>query len=66
MSALLAKKDPDNLPMQLMRLDQALTAEKVLKSTMFLNSKLDGPDTVAKYKVLLNRAITLQGRSPEK
>jgi tetratricopeptide (TPR) repeat protein len=45
--------------------DRANTAEKVLKSTLFLNPKLNGPDMVAKYKVLLSRAITMQGRSPD-
>lgn len=47
------------------KMDRWSTAEKVLKSTLVLNSKLNGPDTVARYRVLLNRAITLQGRVPE-
>jgi hypothetical protein len=42
----------------------AKKAEQVLKSPLILNPKLNGPDTVAKYKVLLDKAIALQGRSP--
>ena len=45
--------------------ERANTAEKVLKSVLILNPKLNGPDTVARYKVLLNRAIALQDRSPD-
>jgi tetratricopeptide (TPR) repeat protein len=44
----------------------AKNAEKVLKSALILSPKLNGPDTVARYNVLLDKAITLQGRSPEK
>ena len=47
------------------KIDRANKAEKVLKSALTLSPKLNGPDTVARYKVLLNKAITLQGRSPE-
>jgi tetratricopeptide (TPR) repeat protein len=46
--------------------DCAKKAEQVLKSPMILNPKLNGPDTVAKYKVLLNKAIALQERSPDR
>jgi hypothetical protein len=45
--------------------ESAKTAEKVLKSALILNPKLNGPDAEAKYKALLNKAIELQGRSPE-
>ena len=45
--------------------DCAKKAEQVLKSPMILSPKLNGPDTVAKYKVLMNKAIVLQGRSPD-
>jgi hypothetical protein len=34
-------------------------AEKMLKSVLIQNSKLNGPDTVAKYKVLLAEAISI-------
>ena len=47
-------------------IDRARTAEKVLKAALILSPKLNGPDTVARYKVLLNKAITIQGRTPEK
>jgi tetratricopeptide (TPR) repeat protein len=47
-------------------LDRAKKAEQVLKAALILNPKLDGPDMVARYKVLVNKAIALQGRSPEK
>lgn len=46
-------------------IDSAKKAEQVLKSPLILSPKLNGPDTVAKYKVLLNKAIALQGRSAE-
>ena len=46
-------------------LDRAKKAEQVLKAALILNPTLNGPDTVAKYKVLLNQAIALQGRSPD-
>jgi len=45
-------------------LDRAKKAEQVLKAALILSPKLNGPDTVARYKVLLDKAITLQGRSP--
>jgi len=45
--------------------DRAKKAEQVLKAALILNPKLNGPDTVAKYKVLLAKAITMQGRSPD-
>jgi hypothetical protein len=44
----------------------ARMAEQVLKSPMILTPKLNGPDTVMKYKALVHRAMELQGRSPEK
>ena len=31
-----------------------------------VSPKLNGPDTVAKYKVLLDKAIAMQGRPPER
>jgi tetratricopeptide (TPR) repeat protein len=46
-------------------LDRAKKAEQVLKAPLILNPTLNGPDMVAKYKVLLNQAIALQGRSPD-
>jgi hypothetical protein len=46
--------------------DRAKKAEQVLKSALILSPKLNGPDTVARYNVLLNKAIALQGRPPEK
>jgi hypothetical protein len=45
-------------------LDRAKKAEQVLKAALVLSPRLNGPDTVARYKVLLDKAITLQGRSP--
>ena len=45
-------------------LDRAKKAEQVLKAALVLSPKLNGPDTVAKYKVLLDKAITMQGRTP--
>ena len=45
-------------------LDRAKKAEQVLKAALILSPKLNGPDTVAKYKVLLDKAIAMQGRSP--
>ena len=46
-------------------LDRAKKAEQVLKSALILSPKLNGPDTVARYKVLVEKAITMQGRSPD-
>jgi hypothetical protein len=46
-------------------LDCAKKAEQVLKAALVLSPKLNGPDMVAKYRVLLDKAITMQGRSPE-
>lgn len=48
------------------KLDSARKAEQVLKAALVLSPKLNGPDTVARYKVLLNKAITMQGRTPKK
>ena len=47
-------------------LDRARKAEQLLKAALVLDSKLDGPDTVARYRVLLDKAIALQDRSPER
>jgi len=47
-------------------LDRARKAEQVLKAALVLSSKLNGPDTVARYQVLLDKAIILQGRPPER
>ena len=46
--------------------DRAQKAEQVLKAALVLSPKLNGPDTVARYQVLLMKAIVLQGRSPER
>lgn len=46
--------------------DRALKAEQVLKAALILSPKLNGPDTVARYKVLLDKAIALQGRKDGK
>ncbi len=51
---------------QAVLMERARTAEQVLKAALILSPKLNGPDTVARYKVLLNKAITMQGRTPEK
>jgi hypothetical protein len=47
------------------QMERAKQAEQVLKSTLVLNPSLDGPDTVARFKALLNKAILLQGRQPQ-
>lgn len=47
-------------------MDRAKKAEQVLKSALILSPKLNGPDTVARYETLLNKAIVMQGRSPER
>jgi tetratricopeptide (TPR) repeat protein len=44
--------------------ERAKQAEQVLKSALTLSPTLDGPDTVARYKVLLKKAIVMQGRQP--
>ena len=46
-------------------LARALEAEQVLKSALILNPKLNGPETVARYKALLSQALALQGRKPD-
>ncbi len=46
--------------------DRARTAEQVLNYALVTSPKLSGPDTVERYKVLLKKAILLQGRSPDK
>jgi tetratricopeptide (TPR) repeat protein len=47
-------------------MDLANKAEKVLNYALIMSPKLNGPDTVARYKVLLDKAITMQGRKVEK
>jgi hypothetical protein len=47
-------------------LDRARKAEQVLKAALVLSPKLNGPDTVARYEVLRDKAIALQGRPPER
>ena len=47
-------------------LDRSRKAEQVLKAALVLSPKLNGPDTVARYRVLLDKAIVLQGRQPER
>lgn len=46
-----------------MKTDRAKQAEQVLKSALILSPKLNGPDTVARYKALLAKAVALQGRT---
>jgi hypothetical protein len=46
--------------------DRAQTAEQLLRAALVLNPKLNGPDTVARYQVLLDKALGLQGRQPER
>jgi tetratricopeptide (TPR) repeat protein len=41
--------------------EKALTAEKMLKSTLTLTPRLSGADMVAKYQALLKAAILLRG-----
>ena len=43
--------------------EAALTAEKMLKSTLVLSPKLSGADMVAKYQALLKAAMALQGKA---
>jgi tetratricopeptide (TPR) repeat protein len=45
-------------------LQRAKQAEQVLKAALTLSPNLNGPDMVARYKTLLNKAMTLQGRPP--
>ena len=45
--------------------ERANEAEKVLKAALILTPKLNGPTTVEKFKALRDKAIELQGRSPE-
>jgi hypothetical protein len=58
-------REAESAKEQTTRLDRAKKAEQVLKAVMVLSPKLDGPDTVARYKLLLSKAIELQGRSPQ-
>lgn len=46
--------------------DRARTAEQVLKAALVLSPKLNGPDMVARYRALLDKAIVLQGRTPDR
>ena len=46
-------------------LKQARQAEEVLKAALTLYPTLDGPETVARYKALLRRAVRMQGRPPK-
>ncbi|MEN6458317.1 MAG: hypothetical protein ABFC63_05255 [Thermoguttaceae bacterium] len=46
--------------------DRARKAEQVLKSALILNPTLNGPDAVERYQTLLKKAISMQGRSPDK
>ncbi len=41
---------------------QALQAEQLLNATLVLSPRLNGPETVARYKDLLQRSRQLQGR----
>ncbi len=45
---------------------KALQAEQILKSTLVLSPALDGPDTVAEFKTLLDEAAVAQGRTVAK
>ena len=42
--------------------ERAKLAEQVLKAALVLNPKLNGPDTVARYKTLLDKALVLRQR----
>jgi tetratricopeptide (TPR) repeat protein len=46
-------------------MERARQAEQVLKSALTLYPALNGPEMVARYKTLLQRAIRLQGRQPK-
>jgi tetratricopeptide (TPR) repeat protein len=41
--------------------EKAILAEKMLKSSLILTPRLNGPDTVAKYEALLTAAASLRG-----
>ena len=43
--------------------EQALQAEQLLNATLVLSPRLSGPEMVARYRDLLQRARTLQGKS---
>jgi hypothetical protein len=47
-------------------LERARQAEQVLKAALVLSPKLNGPENVARYEALLQRAIAMQGRKAEK
>ena len=48
------------------QMDRAKKAEQVLKSALILSPKLNGPDTVARYKALLDKTIAIQSRPIER
>ena len=58
--------EAENAADKAVAMDRAKTAEKVLKSALILSPKLDGPDSVARYKALLEKAMAMQGRKGEK
>lgn len=43
---------------------KALQGEQILKSTLVLSPALDGPESVARYKALADKAAIAQGRKP--
>jgi hypothetical protein len=55
-------REAENAQDKAVAMDRANNAEKVLKSALILSPKLNGPDTVARYKALLDKAIAMQGR----
>ena len=59
-------REAENAKDKAAAMDLANNAEKVLKSALILSPKLNGPDTVARYEVLRDKAIALQGRPPER
>ena len=46
-------------------MERARQAEQVLKSALTLYPALNGPEMVARYRTLLQRAMRLQGRQPK-
>ena len=46
-------------------MEQVRQAEQVLKAALTLYPTLNGPEMVARYKALLQKAIRLQGRQPK-
>ena len=43
--------------------EKALQAEQILKSTLTLSPKLNGPEMVGKFESLLGQAVSLRGES---